>query len=82
VGSANFRTSTLLTVVNAGQIASVPVQLRRWVYAKGKVWPGLQTRREGEIDLYFEGLPRPPTPPTQLVSPIDILIGEAPARTP
>ena len=82
VGSANFRTSTLLTVVNAGQTASVPVQLRRWVYAKGKVWPGLQTRREGEIDLYFEGLPRPPAPPTQLVSPIDILIGETPAKTP
>lgn len=82
VGSANFRNSTLLRVVNDGQTASVPVQLRRWVYAKGKVWPGLQTRREGEIDLYFEGIPRPPAPPSQLTSPIDILTGEAPAKTP
>jgi GH24 family phage-related lysozyme (muramidase) len=83
VGSANFKTSTLLRVVNAGQTDSVPVQLRRWVNAKGKVWPGLQTRREGEIDLYFEGLPRPQGPgPSQLTTPIDILIGEAPAKTP
>jgi GH24 family phage-related lysozyme (muramidase) len=82
VGSANFRTSTLLRVVNAGQTESVPVQLRRWVNAKGKVWPGLQTRREGEIDLYFEGLPRPRPAPSQLTSPIDILAGEAPAKTP
>ena len=82
VGSANFRTSTLLRVVNAGQTDSVPAQLRRWVNAKGKAWPGLQTRREGEIDLYFEGLPRPPAPPSALTSPIDILTGETPAKTP
>jgi GH24 family phage-related lysozyme (muramidase) len=30
----------------------VPHQLRRWTKAKGKVLPGLVTRREVEIDLY------------------------------
>jgi GH24 family phage-related lysozyme (muramidase) len=79
VGGANFRESTVLRVVNAGQNDSVPVQLRRWVYAKGKVWPGLQTRREGEIDLYFEGLPRPPAS-KEITSPIDIFIGETRQR--
>ena len=81
VGSANFRGSALLRVINAGQSDSVPVQLRRWVYAKGKAWPGLQTRREGEIDLYFEGLPHPPAS-KEITSPIDIFTGEAPAQTP
>jgi GH24 family phage-related lysozyme (muramidase) len=81
VGSANFRGSTLLRVVNAGQTDGVPVQLRRWVNAKGKVWPGLQTRREAEIDLYFEGLPRPPAS-KEITSPIDIFTGEAPAKAP
>lgn len=79
VGGANFRASTLLRVVNAGQTDGVPVQLRRWVNAKGKVWPGLQTRREGEIDLYFDGLPRPPAS-KDITSPIDIFIGETPAQ--
>jgi len=81
VGGANFRNSSLLRVVNAGETNSVPVQLRRWVFAKGKAWPGLQTRREGEIDLYFEGLPRPPAS-TELVTPIDILLGETPGNSP
>jgi GH24 family phage-related lysozyme (muramidase) len=81
VGSANFRTSTLLRVVNAGETDGVPVQLRRWVLAKGKVWPGLQTRREGEIDLYFEGLPRPPAS-TEITTPIDVFTGEAAGKAP
>jgi lysozyme len=81
VGGTNFRGSTLLRVVNAGQTDSVPGQLRRWVHAKGKIWPGLQTRREGEIDLYFEGLPRPPAS-KEITSPIDILIGETQAKAP
>ena len=81
VGAANFRASTLLRVVNAGEVGSVPGQLRRWVYAKGKVWPGLQTRREREIDLYFEGLAAPP-PSTEITSPIDIFVGETPRKVP
>lgn len=78
VGSGNFRTSTLLRAINGGEIDRLPAQFRRWVYAGGKPWPGLQARREGEIDLYFEGLPgsRAIPPPTEDVSPIDIRAGE------
>lgn len=55
VGSGNFNKSTLLKKVNAQQHAEVPAQLRRWIRAGGKVWQGLVTRREREIDLYLEG---------------------------
>jgi lysozyme len=79
VGGSNFRSSTLLKVVNARQDGQVPGQFRRWVLAGGKVWAGLRTRREREIDLYFDGLPRPRaiTPPGADVSPVDIRAGEA-----
>lgn len=78
VGSTNFRASTLLRVINGGQNDNVPTQFRRWVYAGGKPWPGLTVRREGEIELYFDGLPHPRaiSPPTDDVSPIDIRAGE------
>lgn len=59
VGSGNFRSSTLLKVVNAGNQDEVPTQLRRWVRAGGRVLEGLKTRREREIELYFDGLPIP-----------------------
>ena len=58
VGSQNFQRSTLLKVVNSGQEERIPAQLRRWVMAGGKTWPGLVTRREREIDLFFEGRPK------------------------
>jgi len=83
VGSANFRSSTLLKVVNASQMDGVPTQFRRWVMAGGKQLPGLVQRREGEINLFFDGMrtvmikklpsgaaPPPPEPP------IDIMAGE------
>jgi GH24 family phage-related lysozyme (muramidase) len=78
VGSANFRASTLLQVVNARQYEKVPSQLRRWVYSGGKPWPGLQTRREREIALFFDGQlqPRAAPPATEDLSPIDIRAGE------
>jgi hypothetical protein len=44
-------------------------------------WPGLQTRREGEIGLYFEGITRPPAS-TEITSPIDIFLGETQAKAP
>ncbi|WP_345775648.1 lysozyme [Lysobacter antibioticus] len=61
VGGANFRSSTLLRKVNGGHFEDVPTQLRRWVFAGGKLWPGLKTRREEEITLFFDGGPTPKT---------------------
>jgi GH24 family phage-related lysozyme (muramidase) len=61
VGSANFRSSSLLQVVNAQQNDRVPGQLRRWILAKGKFLKGLELRREAEIALYL-GQPQSNSP--------------------
>ena len=78
VGSGNFRSSTLLRKVNAQQHDNVPFQLRRWVRAGGKVWPGLVTRRESEIDLYLQdtAIPRLVPQAGEELPPIDIRDGE------
>ena len=78
VGRSNFRRSTLLTTINAGRHELVEGQFRRWVLAGGKPWPGLVTRREREIELYFDGLPRPRGEPPvgDDLSPVDIRVGE------
>jgi lysozyme len=54
-GGKNFRSSTLLKKINAGQFAEVPGQLMRWTKAGGTTYPGLVTRRRGEIDLFLYG---------------------------
>jgi GH24 family phage-related lysozyme (muramidase) len=78
VGARNFRTSTLLRVVNARQHEAVPPQLRRWVKAGGVELQGLKARREREIDLYFIGLPRPRGVPREApdLTPVDVRVGE------
>lgn len=78
VGSGNFRRSTLLKVVNREVFENVPHELRRWVKAGGRVLPGLVTRRENEVELFFDGLPIPrAAPPAGLeLEPIDIRKGE------
>ncbi len=76
VGSGNFNQSTLLKKVNAGQHAEVPAQLRRWIRAGGKVWQGLVTRREREIDLYLEGTAIPRLLPGEGEELLDIDIRE------
>lgn len=53
IGGGAFLDSTLLRVLNHGEYASVPEQMRRWVRAAGTVIPGLQARREKEIKLYL-----------------------------
>jgi lysozyme len=55
VGSGAFGNSTLLKNLNAGDFASVPDELARWVNAGGKVWPGLVTRRADEARLFSKG---------------------------
>lgn len=48
VGIQNFRTSTLLRKLNAGDYEGACNELPRWVYAKGIKLPGLVNRREVE----------------------------------
>jgi GH24 family phage-related lysozyme (muramidase) len=77
VGGGNFRRSTLRRVINTGDFDGVPFQFRRWVKAGGRTLPGLVTRREKEVDLYFDGLPTPRAAPREMdLEPIDIRAGE------
>mgnify|MGYP001558519518 FL=1 len=55
VGNNAMRTSTLLAQLNTGHYDQVPVQMRRWVYAGGRVLQGLKNRREREIALWEAG---------------------------
>ncbi|EOV2303028.1 TPA: lysozyme [Yersinia enterocolitica] len=55
VGAGNFKTSTLLHRINQGDTAGACDQLRRWTYAGGKPWKGLQNRREIERELCLAG---------------------------
>lgn len=53
-GEPKFRDSTLLKVINADPHSpNIAIQLRRWVYADGKISQGLIRRREAEVKLYY-----------------------------
>jgi len=56
VGSNAFCKSTVVKKFNAGDIAGSCGELKRWVYAGGKVQPGLVKRRDDEYKLCMEGL--------------------------
>lgn len=76
-GGSAFRQSTLLRHVNAGKLDEVPAQFRRWVLAGGKRWPGLVTRREREVELFFDGQTIPSAGPgAARLEPLDIRAGE------
>lgn len=54
VGAGNFRSSTLLRRVRFNpDDRDIENQFRRWVYANGRVLPGLVRRRNDESKLYF-----------------------------
>jgi GH24 family phage-related lysozyme (muramidase) len=78
IGSSNFKSSTLLKLVNQGNFDKVPAQFRRWVMAGGREVSGLKARREREIELFFDGMaiPRAAPSPDEDLSPIDVGKGE------
>ena len=49
VGEGNFCNSTLVRKLNAGDYDGACEELRRWVYAQGRVYRGLVMRREKEM---------------------------------
>ncbi len=51
VGVGAFSRSTLLKKLNAGEMIQACEELKRWVYAGGKKWKGLMTRREIEEEV-------------------------------
>ncbi|CDL65241.1 putative lysozyme [Burkholderia phage Bp-AMP4] len=56
VGAGNFASSTLLKKLNAGDHVGACNELTRWVYAKGKLLPGLVKRRAEERELCLKEL--------------------------
>ncbi len=52
IGTTAFDHSTLLKRLNQNLYDSIPNQMRRWVYADGKIVKGLVNRREKEIALW------------------------------
>jgi lysozyme len=51
LGIGRLKSSTLLLKIRQNQWSQAPREFRRWVYAGGRVLPGLVTRREAEILL-------------------------------
>jgi lysozyme len=56
VGEGAFRRSTLLKILNTGDIRGACNQLPRWIYAGGRKLKGLVDRREAEKNLCLRGL--------------------------
>lgn len=52
LGFNALKTSTLIRKLNAGDYNGAADQFPRWVYAGGKVLPGLVKRREAEKQLF------------------------------
>lgn len=55
VGVDALRTSTLLKRLNTWHHEEVPAQMRRWVYAGGRVVEGVRARRDRESALWEGG---------------------------
>lgn len=57
VGTSAFSKSTLLKRLNVGDQVGACEEMRRWVYAGGMKWKGLQNRRDMERSLCLAGGP-------------------------
>jgi lysozyme len=58
-GAGTFQKSLLLKKVNAKAFDAVPGELRRYIYAGGKILDGLVTRRAKEIAVFTAALGNP-----------------------
>jgi lysozyme len=52
VGAGAFATSTLLKKLNGGDYEGAANEFKRWVYAKGKILPGLVKRRYAQAERF------------------------------
>jgi GH24 family phage-related lysozyme (muramidase) len=73
VGAANFRQSSLLRLLNQGNYAAVPGELKKWTKARQNGvlvdLPGLVNRRNAEADLFQ----KPVTAATQSIRALPVL---------
>lgn len=56
IGLENFRGSTMLRKINAGDIEAAANEFDKWVYSGGKKLRGLINRRAEEKRLFMEGV--------------------------
>lgn len=56
VGEPNFRSSTLLRQLNAGNYDAVPAQMNRFIYSGGNTVQGLVNRRAAEVRIWSQGV--------------------------
>jgi lysozyme len=54
LGATNFRASTLLRLLNAGDYAGAAAQFDKWDMAGGRVLSGLLRRRQAETALFTQ----------------------------
>lgn len=54
LGFGSLKNSTLMRLVNESKFEEAANQFPRWVYAGGKVLPGLVKRREAERQLFLQ----------------------------
>ncbi len=59
LGCGAFKSSTLLSLVNANRFSEVPAQFLRWNKAGGKVLNGLTIRRQNEANLFSSSAASP-----------------------
>ena len=52
IGASNFRRSTLLRKLNAGDVDGAAMEFQRWVYSKGVKLEGLVIRRSAEAAMF------------------------------
>ncbi|HEY7764032.1 MAG TPA: hypothetical protein VIB38_03490 [Aestuariivirgaceae bacterium] len=61
-GIPNFRRSSVLTAVNAGDFDAVPRRLGLWVKCKSRILPGLVSRRAAEAAMFLAETPEQDEP--------------------
>jgi lysozyme len=54
VGIGNFRSSTLLRLLNAGDMVGAVNEFGKWIFAGDKIMPGLVRRRAAEKALFLK----------------------------
>lgn len=52
LGCGNFKGSTLLKLINAGNFGAAKAQFKKWNKAAGRVLAGLTTRRLAEAEMF------------------------------
>ena len=54
VGRGAFAQSTLLRVLNQGDYQRAGREFHKWVHRRGKVLPGLVSRRQAESQMFLD----------------------------